>query len=68
MEPETFVVVKNDEDQYSIWPDGRPIPPGWTAQDKRGEKEECLAFIKLVWTDMTPASLRVRRVASSDAN
>ena len=27
-------------------------------QGKAGTKEECLAYVETVWTDMTPASLR----------
>lgn len=54
----TFVVVVNHEEQYSIWPDYKAIPAGWTDTGKRGPKAECLAYIDEVWTDMRPASLR----------
>lgn len=57
--PETrFLVVVNDEEQYSIWPDYKEIPQGWRAADKQGSKGECLAYIESVWTDMRPLSLR----------
>ncbi|MCW7539371.1 MbtH family NRPS accessory protein [Aquabacterium sp. A7-Y] len=57
--PDThFQVVKNHEDQYSIWPDYKPLPKGWQAVGKQGEKQECLAYIQEVWTDMRPLSLR----------
>ena len=55
---ETFRVVMNHEEQYSIWPEGRELPAGWTDAGKTGSKEECLAFIEEVWTDMRPLSLR----------
>jgi MbtH protein len=55
-----FEVVVNDEDQYSIWWDGRELPAGWRAEGTRGSKEECLAHIDEVWTDMRPLSLRRR--------
>jgi uncharacterized protein YbdZ (MbtH family) len=51
-------VVMNQEEQYSIWPDCKGIPQGWTDVGRRGSKSECLAFIKEVWTDMRPLSLR----------
>jgi MbtH protein len=61
-EPETdttvYRVVLNDEEQYSIWPVDLPIPNGWRADGKSGLKADCLAHIKVVWTDMTPKSLR----------
>jgi len=55
-----FRVVVNSEEQYSIWPVDREIPPGWKEAGKAGSKPECLAYIKEVWTDMRPLSLRNR--------
>lgn len=54
----TFKVVVNDEEQYSIWPADRENPLGWRDGGRAGTKEECLAYIKEVWTDMRPLSLR----------
>lgn len=54
----TYKVVINHEEQYSIWPDYKEIPPGWKHAGKSGLKAECLAYIKEVWTDMRPLSLR----------
>lgn len=53
-----YSVVRNDEEQYSLWPAGRSLPPGWTATGFTGSKPECLAHIDEVWTDMRPLSLR----------
>ena len=53
-----YVVVINEEGRYSIWPTFKTIPWGWRADDKRGNKQECLDYIKTVWTDMRPLSLR----------
>ena len=53
-----YEVVVNHEEQYSIWELGREIPPGWKAVGKSGSKQECLAHIEEVWTDMRPLSLR----------
>lgn len=53
-----YTVVVNDEEQYSIWPTFRDVPPGWREVGVRGQKAECLAHIETVWTDMRPASLR----------
>ncbi len=54
----TYLVVVNHEEQYSIWPDYKAIPGGWRTVGKTGNKDECLAYIKEVWTDMRPLSLR----------
>jgi MbtH protein len=55
-----YAVVVNHEEQYSIWPAERELPAGWREAGKRGSKDECLAYIKEVWTDMRPLSLRKR--------
>ena len=53
-----YRVVKNHEEQFSIWPVGRDLPLGWEATGFDGAKEVCLAHIETVWTDMRPLSLR----------
>lgn len=53
-----YKVVMNHEEQYSIWPSYRDNPLGWSDVGKTGLKEECLNYIKEVWTDMRPLSLR----------
>lgn len=55
-----YRVVVNHEEQYSIWPIDRDNPPGWATVGKQGKKAECLEYIKTVWTDMRPLSLRQR--------
>jgi MbtH protein len=53
-----YRVVVNDEEQYSIWPDHKEIPPGWHDAGKTASKAACLAYIDEVWTDMRPRSAR----------
>jgi MbtH protein len=55
-----YRVVMNHEEQYSIWPADREDAPGWRDVGKSGTKAECLAYIKEVWTDMRPLSVRKR--------
>jgi MbtH protein len=59
-----YRVVRNDEDQYSIWPVDRDLPPGWHAEPFEGARAECLSHIDRVWTDMRPRSLRERMAAA----
>lgn len=54
----TYQVVVNKENQYSIWSDFKEIPDGWQTVGKTGNKEACLTYIKEIWTDMRPLSLR----------
>jgi MbtH protein len=53
-----YRVVVNHEEQYSIWPADSDLPLGWREVGKSGIKEECLAYIAEVWTDMRPLSVR----------
>ena len=64
---EVYRVVVNDEDQYSIWLVGQNLPPGWKDVGRSGLKQECLDYIKQVWKDMRPASLRKSMQADSSA-
>jgi MbtH protein len=64
----TYQVVVNHEEQYSIWPAERELPPGWTAVGKSGPKAECLQYISEVWTDMRPLSLRRALAAAQTGN
>ena len=60
-----YKVVVNHEEQYSIWPADREPPKGWREVEKSGSKAECLAYVKEVWTDMRPLSLRKKMEESS---
>jgi MbtH protein len=62
-----YKVVVNHEEQYSIWPAHRENPLGWKDVGKSGFKAECLAYIKEVWTDIRPLSLRKRLEESAGA-
>lgn len=53
-----YKVVINHEEQYSIWPADRENPLGWRDVGKQALKQECLDYIKEVWTDMRPLSVR----------
>lgn len=59
MTDQQYAVVRNEEEQYSIWPEDRPVPAGWHRTGFAGDKPACLAHIEEVWTDMRPRSLRV---------
>ncbi len=56
-----FLVVRNDEEQYSIWSADRDLPAGWQEAGFAGSREECLTHIDGVWTDMRPRSVREAR-------
>lgn len=55
---DTFVVLVNDEEQYSLWPASNEVPAGWRPAGKEGSESDCMAYVDEVWTDMRPLSLR----------
>lgn len=63
-EKSLFMVVRNHEEQYSLWPAGKTLPQGWVEAGKSGLKSECLEFVDQVWVDMRPLSLRQQMDAS----
>jgi MbtH protein len=63
-----YKVVVNHEEQYSIWPADRENALGWNDAGKTGTKAECLDYIKEVWTDMRPLSLRKKMDEASKQN
>jgi MbtH protein len=63
-----YKVVFNHEEQYSIWVADRGNALGWKDAGKSGSKQECLEYIKEVWTDMRPLSLRKKMAETPKFN
>jgi MbtH protein len=53
----TYVVLRNDELQYSLWPQSLEVPGGWTVVHPAAGRQECLDYVEATWTDMRPRSL-----------
>lgn len=53
----TYLVLCNDEGQYSLWPAFVEVPAGWTVVLPASGRQECLDHIEEHWTDMRPRSL-----------
>ena len=55
---EDYLVLRNEEGQYSLWPSRNDIPGGWAAVDYRGSKVECMTYVDEHWTEMrSPATM-----------
>lgn len=52
-----FLVLVNDEHQYSLWPSFADVPAGWTVAVQETDRETALARVEELWTDMRPKSL-----------
>ncbi len=53
----TYLVLINDEEQYSLWPAFAEVPAGWNVALAEGTRKACIDFIEENWTDMRPKSL-----------
>ncbi len=54
----TFVVLVNDEDQHSLWPQPVDLPAGWRVVHEADTRAACLEYIERNWTDLRPRSAR----------
>lgn len=52
-----YLVLVNDEGQYSLWPDALDVPAGWSPVGTKAKRQVCLTWIDANWTDMRPKSL-----------
>ncbi|ALN59021.1 MULTISPECIES: MbtH family protein [Lysobacter] len=53
----TFLVLVNDENQHSLWPEFAEVPAGWRTVFGPEQRQACLDYVEQNWTDMRPASL-----------
>ena len=52
-----YLVLVNDEGQYSLWPAGIAVPDGWITALEADSRSTCLEYVEAQWTDMRPNSL-----------
>ena len=67
-----WMVVVNNQQQYSLWPTAKALPGGWqsveipqdwlachkAAHPDNSAKSTCLAYIGEIWQDLSPLSVR----------
>ena len=51
-----FVVLINDQGQYSLWPAAAEIPAGWSVACEQSSRQACLEYVRGHWTDMRPST------------
>ncbi|GAB3448501.1 MbtH family protein [Streptomonospora sediminis] len=54
-----FLVLVNDEDQHSLWPEFAAVPDGWRQVLGPVDRAAALEYVEANWTDLRPRSLRV---------
>jgi MbtH protein len=63
-----YLVLLNDEEQYSLWPARIDVPVGWRVVHAADSRKVCLDFINSNWTDMRPKSLRSAMLTGESAH
>ncbi len=53
----TYLVLVNQEGQYSLWPDFVDVPAGWTVVHEQSSRSACIEYLETHWTDMRPKGL-----------
>lgn len=61
----SYLVLVNEENQHSLWPDFAAVPAGWRTVFGPESRDAALAYVEREWTDLRPASLVA---AMSEAN
>ncbi len=46
---ETYVIVRNERGDNSIWPAIKPLPAGWLSLGVEASREACLDWIEANW-------------------
>jgi MbtH protein len=47
-----YLVLVNDEGQFSLWPATLGRPAGWTVAVAATDRAGCLAYIEASWTSL----------------
>ncbi|WP_035805130.1 MbtH family protein [Kitasatospora mediocidica] len=55
----TYVVLVNDQNQHSLWPNHIEVPAGWTTAFGQNNRQACLDYIDQHWTDLAPQRVAV---------
>ncbi|MEV6694569.1 MbtH family protein [Micromonospora sp. NPDC051196] len=52
-----YLVLINEEGQYSLWPASVAVPAGWHSVQPAANRQVSLDYIERNWTDMRPRSI-----------
>jgi MbtH protein len=52
-----YAVLRNQQNQHSLWPVDLAVPDGWTVVHGPGSRTECLAYVREHWVDIRPTDV-----------
>ena len=50
-----FYILRNEQQQYSLWPHHCALPKGWSVECPPQSLEACNAWLAENWSTLTPA-------------
>lgn len=50
----SFHVLKNQQGEYSLWPQPHALPAGWEVQFGPDSRTACIAYVETHWTAINP--------------
>ncbi len=53
----THQIITNDDLQFVVWPNRRPLPPGWRHVGKSGSRNELMLYLREMLVETIPAPL-----------
>ncbi|WP_349956564.1 MbtH family NRPS accessory protein [Rhizobium sp. ZPR3] len=55
-EAREFLVLVNDQGQYSLWPNSFSIPSGWKTACGPGSRRSCIEYVNVTWGGLRPGN------------
>jgi MbtH protein len=52
----SFLVVRNDDGHYSIWPSCLTVPGGWSVIREADTRSASLDYVATTWTALNPGT------------
>jgi len=52
-----YTVLRNGENQHSLWPAFAEVPGGWTVVHGPGRRDDCMSYVRENWVDLRPRSV-----------
>lgn len=49
-----YMVLRNDENQHSLWPAFADVPEGWAIVYGPGQRDDCMTYVREHWVDLRP--------------
>lgn len=53
----TFLVLRNDGGEFSLWPAFADVPAGWTVVLQETTRDRCAAYVEEHWADLYPRGI-----------